>query len=101
MATRTITSTVVFNRPFLITGLDEEQPAGSYQVETDEEQIDDVSFVAYRRLATFLHLHPSPDQPGTRQTLTIDPVELERALQADQQPNEPGLLFDHPAGAPR
>ena len=105
MATRTLTSTVVFNRPFLIAGLDEEQPAGSYQVETDEEQIEDVSFVAYRRLATFLHLHPSPNQPSTRQTLTIDPVDLERALRADQRPDEqsgePGLLCDQPFMAPR
>ena len=101
MAMRTLTSTVVFNRPFLIAGLDEEQPAGSYQVETDEEQIEDVSFVAYRRLATFIHLHPSPGQPGTRQTLTIDPVDLERALRADQQSGEPGLLCDQPLMAPR
>jgi hypothetical protein len=96
MATRTITSTVVFKKPFLLSGLDEEQSPGSYQVETDEEQIEDVSFVAYRRLATFIHLHPSRDQPGIRQTLTIDPVDLERALRMDQQPDEADPFYDQP-----
>lgn len=96
MTMRTITSTVIFKKPFLIGGMDAEQPAGSYQVETDEQRIENVSFVAYRRVATLIHLHPSLDHPGIRQTLTIEPADLERALQADRQSDQADPLHDQP-----
>ena len=37
MSIRTTSSTVSFFRPFVLTGIAGEQPAGSYTVETDEE----------------------------------------------------------------
>ena len=87
MAIRTSTKTVTFKRPFVLAGFSEELPAGSYSVETDEEPIEGISFVAYRRILTVIHLRPTPGHlgiTGFTRMLTIDPDELEEALKRDQ-----------------
>jgi hypothetical protein len=84
MTVRTSSRTVTFTKPFTLKGFDEELPAGVYQVETDEERIQDVSFPAFRRILTIVHLHPKPGHPGTKQTLSIRPEDLDAALARDQ-----------------
>ena len=60
MPTRTTTRMVTFARPFLISGMDQEGPAGTYVIETYEERIEPLSFVAYRRISTSIQvLQPS------------------------------------------
>jgi len=83
MTTRTSKETVTFKNPFFIGKLNEEQPAGNYIVETDEELIPGVSFVAWRRILTLIRLHPKPGQLGTIRTLKIDPDELASAKVLD------------------
>jgi hypothetical protein len=93
MTTRTTRSTVTFSRPFTLSGVDGIQPAGTYTVETDEELIQELSFPAYRRIATLLLL---PSQPGTAilaQIATIDPLELKAALESDAT-TERGLVLE-------
>jgi len=94
MTLRTSTKTVTFGRPFVLDGFDEVLPAGVYRVETDEELLEGVSFPAYRRKLTLLHLHAKPGHPGLRQTLTIDPNELDAALKRDQEPAEIPAVTD-------
>ena len=78
MSSRTTSRTVTFPRPFTLRGLDGEQPAGNYVVETDEELIDELSFPVYRRTATWLLL---PQRPGSgAQVARVDPDELDAAL---------------------
>lgn len=84
MHTRTTTRTVRFNCSFHLPSVDGVQAPGDYKIETDEEQIDTVTAIAYRRTATFIHLHPQPDRPHIAQMVLIEPNELERALQRDQ-----------------
>ncbi|MCZ6894589.1 MAG: hypothetical protein O7H40_11155 [Gammaproteobacteria bacterium] len=84
MAIRTSTRTVTFRRPFVLGGFDEMLPAGAYRVETDEELLEGISFPAYRRILTLLHLHSRPGHPGLSPTLTIDPNELDAALERDR-----------------
>jgi hypothetical protein len=84
MHTRTTTRTVRFNFPFSLSNVDELQAPGDYKVETDEEQIDSMASIGYRRTATFIHLHPQPGRPGISQMVPIDAEELERALKDDQ-----------------
>jgi hypothetical protein len=86
MTIRTSSKTVTFMRPFVLDGLDEVQPAGTYDVETDEELLDTLSTPAYRRISTLLHLHARPSSPGVSRTVTIDPVELETVLAEDAMP---------------
>ena len=83
MATRTTETTVTFRRPFALTAVDGVQPAGTYRVETDEELLPGLSFHAFQRVATMLHL-PAMSAPGrTREVVTVDPTELAIALEAD------------------
>jgi hypothetical protein len=84
MSMRTTEKTVTFCRPFTLAALDGPQPAGTYRVETEEEQIPGLSFVAFRRVATLLHLPADPAPPGTtRQVISVDPEELASLLAAD------------------
>ena len=84
MTIRTTRTTVTFKRSFLLSGIDEEQPAGVYDIETDEERLEGLSFPAYRRVLTLIHLHPKTSNPGLSQSMRIDPDELKAALQRDQ-----------------
>jgi hypothetical protein len=83
-----MTNTVTFKRPFVLGDFDEVQPAGAYRVETDEELLEGISFPAYRRTLTLIHLHAQPGHPGRTQMLDIDPNDLEAALMRDQAPAE-------------
>ena len=84
---RTSRKTVTFARPFLLSGIDEVQPAGTYTVETDEELVQGVSFPAYRRTATLIFLPSRPGGAFLEQVVDIDPLELEAAqkLEATQE----------------
>lgn len=88
MTTRTSEKTVTFSNPFVLGGFDEVLPAGAYSVETDEELLEGISFPAYRRILTVIHLHTESSNPGLARTLTIDPNELDAALHRDQAPAE-------------
>lgn len=79
-----VTSTVTFNRPFVLDEIDAELPAGDYRVETEEETLDNVSFVAYRRVATHFFVPSRPGVSSTAQMWTIHPKGLERALSRDR-----------------
>lgn len=88
MLLRTIRKTVTFRRPFILSGLDEVLPAGSYEVETEEELLGAISFPAYRRTVSIIHLHQELRDPGRINTLTINPKELDAAINRDQAPPE-------------
>lgn len=92
MTTRTIRTTVTFTRPFSLSGFDGQQPAGSYSVETDEELLEELSFPAYRRVATMMQLRSGASLKGNAsgilQVAVIDPAQLAAALVADAAPNE-------------
>jgi hypothetical protein len=85
MATR---KTITFRRPFSLSAVDKVLPSGTYTVDTDEERIDGLSFLANRRIATLLHLPSMSSRVGVTEIVTIDPLELEAALKRDHE--EPG-----------
>jgi hypothetical protein len=84
MTTRTNKRTVTFRQPFVLGTFDRELPAGAYDVETDEQLLEGISFPVYRRILTVIHLHPEAGHPHLAQTVTIDPNELDAALERDQ-----------------
>jgi hypothetical protein len=53
---RDTTMDVTFRHVFTIKGLESPVPPGTYRVDIEEEQIDGLSFLAYRRLATFIRV---------------------------------------------
>jgi hypothetical protein len=83
MTMRTSRRTVTFTRPFSLRGIDGIQPAGMYTVETDEELLENLSFPAYRRVATTIFLPLRPGDVISGQLVTIDPLELEAAEKRD------------------
>ena len=57
-------------------------PAGSYEVVTDEELIEGLSFPVYRRVATTM-LVPAQSFQGSVEMLTVDPLNLAAAQDRD------------------
>jgi hypothetical protein len=86
MIARSLSKTVVFNRPFLLKGVDRTLPAGSYRVVTDEELIEGISFPAYRRVATMIFVPALTHGTSSIEMVTIDPLDLEAALGRDAPP---------------
>lgn len=85
MSDRSTETTVTFRHPFRLAALDGPQPAGTYMVVTDEEEIVGLSHVAFRRTATMLHL-PAVGAAAVRtEVVCIDPLELTAALIADRR----------------
>lgn len=56
MSARTTHSIAHFDSSFMLGGLTAPLPPGDYDVDHDEELIDGISRVAWRRVATFIHL---------------------------------------------
>ena len=83
MTVRTSPKTVTFTRPFSLSGIDEVQPAGSYTVETDEEELPGVSFPANRRIATLILLRSRRSGRIIEEVISIDPLELQTAQERD------------------
>jgi hypothetical protein len=81
MTTRTRRETVTFKMPFLLEGIGRSLPAGSYEVITDEELIEGISFPVYRRIATMM-LVPGRS-PRSVEMVTIDPLALAEASERD------------------
>lgn len=88
MSPRTTHTLVTFRRPFALSALDGLQPAGTYELETDEEQIEGLSFNAFHRMSVILHLPADPSPGCTRHTVQVDPEEFARALAADVAQDE-------------
>ena len=84
MTIRTLTKTVVFEKPFLLPSIDRALPAGDYEVVSEEELLEGLSFPAYRRLQTYIHRRPTPDQKGLAPSYVVDPTDLDAALARDQ-----------------
>jgi hypothetical protein len=83
---RTTSRKVVFTRPFVLSGIVDEQPAGTYTVETDEEPIGTGSLAAYRRISTLIRLPGRPGSLVLEQVVDIDAAELAAALARDSGP---------------
>ena len=86
MMTRTHRTTSTFARPFRLPGVDRMLPAGSYDVVTEEELIEGLSFPVYRRLSTAIFV---PGQsPSSIEMVTIDPLDLAAAQGEDASPQQ-------------
>ena len=83
MALRTTSKVVTFERPFSLPGFDRAQPSGAYTVQTEEEPIEGLFFLAYRRVATVIFLPLHPGQSGSVQAICVAPEELEAAQARD------------------
>jgi hypothetical protein len=87
MSTRTSRRTVTFRRPFSMQGIGRDLPAGAYEIVTDEELIEGLSFPVYRRLATMM-LVPALSSRSAVEMVTIEPADLSAAIEQDASAGE-------------
>ena len=92
MVSRTTRTVVCFSSTFGLPDVDGLQPAGSYRIDHDEESIESLSRLAWRRVASFIYLPGIGQHGATHQMVPINPVDLDAALEKDQN-NHDG--FDH------
>lgn len=85
MTTRMSGETITLLHPFRLSGMDDVLPPGRYLVETEEERLEGVSFPAYRRLSTVIHLAGRPHSSETARIVTVDPAELAAIRDNDAQ----------------
>ena len=81
MLSRTRHEDMVFARPFVLKGWAKPHPAGSYDVETEEELIEGLSFPAWRRVATTITRKVRDG--GIVQAIAVDPQDLAEVMAAD------------------
>lgn len=91
MHEQTTRKSVTFLHPFSLTGVDGRLEAGTYIIETLEERIEGLSFIAYRRVSTTIEVIGKGYRRGERQVVEIDPAELAAALEHDAIENDEGL----------
>lgn len=85
MTTRTTRTVVRFSSAFLLPSVDAKQPAGNYRVDEDEELIEGVSRLAWRRVGAFIHLPAISVKGSTRQMVAINPADLDAILEKDSK----------------
>jgi len=80
--TRTKRSKLTFGHPFTLKGAERSFPAGTYELVTEEELIEGLSFPAYRRAASWI-LAPTQIPGKPTEMIMIDPVKLAAAHASD------------------
>jgi hypothetical protein len=83
MISRTAQMVVRFQSAFSLPGFDLPQPPGEYRIDHDEELIEIASRLAWRRVATFIHLPAISAKGSTQQMVPIIPADLDAALEKD------------------
>ena len=83
MTSRITTRTIRFTRSFILKGVEGEQPAGTYDIEIDEELLPGVSFPVYRRVEARITLPFNAMGASGHQTVPVPLEELEAALALD------------------
>ena len=87
MTIRSRREVVTFKHPFQIRGVDRLLPAGPYEVITDEEMIEGLSFASYRRVAPMI-IVPAAASRGS-EMISIGSVDLADAQRIDAStPND-------------
>jgi hypothetical protein len=95
MATRTQRKTVVFSHPFRLKGVDRILPPGDYEVLTDEELIEGLSFPVYHRVSTAI-IVPAQSHQAV-EMVTIDPRDLQAARDRDASAHQPPAAKSQPS----
>lgn len=83
MTIRSRREVVTFKHPFQIRGVDRLLPAGAYEVVTDEEMIEGLSFASFRRVATMIIVPAADSRGSTMEMISIGSVDLSDAQRID------------------
>ena len=83
MTMRSRRETVHFRHPFNIKGIDRQLAPGAYEIVTDEEMIEGLSFPCYRRVATMIMVPGAPPQQSSIEMFSISSIDLSNAQRID------------------
>ena len=83
MTMRSRREVITFQHPFRIKGIDRVLPPGAYDVITDEEMIEGLSFASFRRVATMIMVPAAPPHGSTMEMISIGSVDLSDAQRTD------------------
>lgn len=83
MTVRSRREVVTFRHPFQIRGVDRLLPAGPYEVITDEEMIEGLSFASFRRIATMIVVPAAGSLGSAMEMISIGSVDLADAQRID------------------
>jgi hypothetical protein len=87
--TRSRRETVTFKHPFRIKGIERQLQAGAYEVVTDEEMIEGLSFPSFRRVATLIMIPGAAPRHASMEMISIGSIDLADAQRIDASaPNE-------------
>lgn len=90
MTIRTSTKTVTFARPFVLRGIEGRQPAGTYEVETNEVLLQTL-IPSYRTVSTLIRLPSRLGSAALSRVVDIDSAEMIAALERDAKPEATAL----------
>jgi hypothetical protein len=83
MTARSRRETVHFKHPFRIKGIDRLLAPGAYEVITDEEMIEGLSFASFRRVATMIMVPAAAPRISSMEMISIGSVDLSDAQRED------------------
>ena len=83
MTMRSRREIISFKHPFRIEGVDRLLSAGAYEVITDEEMIEGLSFASFRRVATLIMVPAAAPRSSTMEMISIGSVDLADAQHID------------------
>lgn len=83
MTTRSSTSFVEFNHPFVVPGSPRQFPPGRYEVLVEEELLEGLSFAAYRETGAYLMIYGKGHNSGPTEMRSISSAYLTMALKRD------------------
>jgi hypothetical protein len=81
---RSRNETVVFNHPFRLKGVERLLPGGAYEVVSDDEMIEGLSFPCYRRVLTMIIVPGAPPNGSATEMITISAIDLVDAQRNDK-----------------
>jgi hypothetical protein len=88
VTTRSRRETVHFKHSFRLRGVDRLLPAGPYEVITDEELIEGLSFPCFRRVATLMMIPGAAPRHSAMEMISISSVDLSDAQREDASAHE-------------
>lgn len=83
MTVRSRREAISFAHPARIRGIDRVLAAGSYDVVTDDELIEGLSFPSYRRVATMIMVPGAPPHHASMEMISITASDLAEAQRLD------------------
>ena len=83
MTTRSRKEMMTFKNPFRLKGVDRTLPGGSYEIISEDELIEGLSFPCYRRVGTYILAPSAPPYQSSTEMIQVSALDLADARRDD------------------